>query len=50
MPFIALGYKARHYNSRRIKQALLRGKDTAYKHKYLEDSKGKQRLTKLTFT
>lgn len=50
MPFIAVDCRAGDYKSRRIKQALLRGKDSLYKHKYLEDSKGKQKLTKLIFT
>lgn len=50
MPFIVVDYRAGDYKSRRIKQALLRGKDSLYKHKYLEDSKGKQGLTKFIFT
>lgn len=50
MPFIAVDYKPGDYKSHRIKQELLRGKDSLYKHKYLEDCDGKQRLTKLLFT
>lgn len=50
MPFIAVDYKLGDYKSQRIKQAVLRGKDSPQKHKYLEDCNGKQRLTKLLFT
>lgn len=42
MPCIAVDYKLGDYTCHRIKQALLRGKDSLYKHKYLEDCNGKQ--------
>jgi len=42
MPFIAVDFRAGDYKSHRIKQGLLRAKDSLYKLKYLEDSKGKK--------